>query len=659
MTERRLLLLDRVAGWLALGAVAVPFLVNAVVSAGLDWHPVSDRAVIVARVADVLGGDTPLVGAYSRFGFNHPGPLGAYVLAPLWAARPQAGSVLAAGALVNGVAAVAAVAVVRRRAGTLPALGVAAMVLVLARSLGPVLVRDPWNPWLPVLPFLLFVVAVWAMATGSRWSLPLAVGAGSFVVQEHVGYVPVVAVLGVWGVVALAAEALAEHRRAGATPEAVDVGSAVVGAAGPGSIEAPFDRSPDAVREPNPPVKGSTVVGPAAGPRADLHDAAPWWLRGLVVGVVTAAVVVVVWGAPLRQQAAAPAGTGNLSLLVSHLRDDAPSGRPGLRGTLGITGREAAPWGPWIGGEEPADGVTGGVAPAGVGGLVALVVALVASLGLRWRRGPDAAARWVATALVGVGAGVLAVTRIDDGVFPYLIRWWWVLAAVGWFGVVWVLAAAAREVLVHRWPRAPIEPVAIAGLLAVVVVLSAIVTGAATSREVPDEQYDRAVAAVVGPVLDAVPAGAPVSVAAGGTDVGIVAGGLGWALEQAGRPLATGPGTAYIWGDVRADRTEPPPGRRLVVRSSQQEAGPVELPTGDEVLAAYDALDPAERAEVQRLRAEVDDALRAARARGPLTWDDAVDPTRVGVPAADVARLRDLLARSYQVVVTRPAGAPG
>ena len=77
------------------------------------------------------------------------------------------------------------------------------------------------------------------------------------------------------------------------------------------------------------------------------------------------------------------------------------------------------------------------------------------------------------------------------------------------------------------------------------------------------------------------------------------------------------------------------------------------------MLADYDSLDPAERAEVQRLRAEVDEALLAARQRGPLTWDDAVDPTRVGVPAADVARLRELLARSYQVTVTRPAGAPG
>ena len=285
---------------------------------------------------------------------------------------------------------------------------------------------------------------------------------------------------------------------------------------------------------------------------------------------MTAAVVVVAWAAPLRQQAAAPAGSGNLSLLVSHLRDDAPSGRPGVRTTLGIAGREAAPWGPWIGGEEPADGITGGVAPAGVGGLVALVAALGAALGLRWwRRGPDVAVRWVATALVGVGAGVLAVARIDDGVFPYLIRWWWVLAAVGWFGVVWVLAGAAREVVARRWPTVPIGAVVTAGLVVVVVLLSGLVTVAATSHEVPDEEYDRALAALVGPVLDAVPAGAPVSVTAGGTDVGIVTGGLAWALEQSGRPLASGPGTAYIWGDVRADRPEPPPGRRLVVRSAQ------------------------------------------------------------------------------------------
>lgn len=673
MEGRRWRQLDRAAGWLALVAVAVPFVVGALVAAGFDWHPVSDRAVIVARVADVFGGDTPLLGAYSRFEFNHPGPLGSYVLAPAWWLRPQASTVLAASAVINGVAAVAAVAVVRRRAGTLAALGVAALVLVLVRSLGPVLVRDPWNPWLPVLPFLLFVVAVWAMATGSRWSLPLAVGAGSFVVQEHLGYAPLVAVLGAWGVVALAAEAVAEHRLSGAEAGTGDATEA----ASVEPVETPFDRSLDGLLDrrvergpdghPRPASPGSAPAGSVATASAPATpDAAvepggpeevPWWLRGLVLGVVTLAVLVVAWGPPLRQQAAAPPGTGNLSLLVSHLRAGIGV-RPGLDATLGIAGREAAPWGPWIGGAEPADGFTGGVAPASAVGLVALVVALVAALALRWwRRGPDVAVRWSATALVGVVGGVLAVARVDDGVFPYLIRWWWVLAAVGWFGVAWTVVGALLEPLTRRRPV--VRPVVVAVAAAVVVVLAGVDTLAATSSEVPDARSDRAVAALIGPVRDAVPPGAPVSVLGAGTDVGVVAGGLGWALEQSGRPLATGPGSAYIWGDVRAGRPEPPLGRRLVVRATEGEVEPVELPVGDEVLATYDALDPTERAELQRLRAEVDDALLAARQRGPLGWDDAVDPTRVGVPAADVARLRDLLARSYQVTVTRPAGAPG
>ena len=663
--------LDRAAGWLALVAVAVPFVVGAVVAAGLDWHPVSDRAVIVARIADVFGGDTPLLGAYSRFEFNHPGPLGTYVLAPAWWLRPQASTVLAASALVNGVAAVAAVALVRRRAGTLAALGVAALVLLLVRSLGPVLVRDPWNPWLPVLPFLLFVVAVWAMATGSRWSLPLAVGAGSFVVQAHLGYAPLVAVLGAWGMVALAAEAVAEHRRAGDEPAAET--APVV------PVDVPFDRSLDGLLDrrvergpdghPRPSSPGSASAGsvhaaagvsspaPEVDASPDGSEEVPWWLRGLVLGVVTLAVLVVAWGPPLRQQAAAPPGTGNLSLLVSHLQDGTGV-RPGLRGTLGIAGREAAPWGPWIGGDEPADGITGGVAPASPAGLVALVVALVGALALRWwRRGPDVAVRWSATALVGVAGGVLAVARVDDGVFPYLVRWWWVLAAVGWFGVAWTVAGVLLEPLARRRPV--VRPVVVGVAAAVVVVLAAVDAVAATSTEVPDVRSDRAVAALIGPVRDAVPPGDPVSVLGAGSDVGVVAGGLGWALEQSGRPLATGPGSAYIWGDVRAGRPEPPPGRRLVVRATEGEVEPVELPVGDEVLATYDALDPTERAELQRLRAEVDDALVAARQQRPLGWDDAVDPTRVGVPAADVARLRDLLARSYQVTVTRPAGAPG
>ena len=48
-----------------------------------DWLPVSDLAFLEAKVRDVGGADTPLTGVYSRLGFDHPGPLESWVLAPL------------------------------------------------------------------------------------------------------------------------------------------------------------------------------------------------------------------------------------------------------------------------------------------------------------------------------------------------------------------------------------------------------------------------------------------------------------------------------------------------------------------------------------------------------------------------------------------------
>lgn len=46
----------------------------------LVWRPSGDWAVLTMRVEDV-GRHTPLVGPYSRFGWNHPGPLMYWLLA--------------------------------------------------------------------------------------------------------------------------------------------------------------------------------------------------------------------------------------------------------------------------------------------------------------------------------------------------------------------------------------------------------------------------------------------------------------------------------------------------------------------------------------------------------------------------------------------------
>src|SRR5437868_1919006 len=73
--------------WAVLAAVLlvavclVPVLLSGIDGAGRTWHPAGDWSVLELRTRDVGSTSTPLVGPYSRFGWNHPGPLMFWLLA--------------------------------------------------------------------------------------------------------------------------------------------------------------------------------------------------------------------------------------------------------------------------------------------------------------------------------------------------------------------------------------------------------------------------------------------------------------------------------------------------------------------------------------------------------------------------------------------------
>ena len=191
-----------------LAAVAAPFLVTLAATIGERWYPGSDIALEVLRIADVGGRDTPLTGVISRFGWDHPGPLLFYVLAPFhWVAGVR--GVLLGVLLVNLAAVVVVCWAARRRGGDPALLVFAVAILILVRAGGADRLVDPWNPWIAVLPFFAYLTLVWCVAERDLVALPGAVIAGSFVVQAHVGYAPLVAVLGAGAV------GLAFVRRAG------------------------------------------------------------------------------------------------------------------------------------------------------------------------------------------------------------------------------------------------------------------------------------------------------------------------------------------------------------------------------------------------------------------------------------------------------------
>ena len=170
------------------GLAAVPGFVLLVRILHGDWLSSSDWAAIELRTRDVGTWHTPLVGPYSRYGWNHPGPLLFYVLAVPYRMLGSQGRGILVGALAINVAAIACVGAVLWRRGRLAGLTLGlVIVLLLARALGAGFLVDPWNPYVIVLPLVALGCLAWAATNGDLWALPVAVGVGSLVVQSHVG----------------------------------------------------------------------------------------------------------------------------------------------------------------------------------------------------------------------------------------------------------------------------------------------------------------------------------------------------------------------------------------------------------------------------------------------------------------------------------------
>ncbi|HEY3673319.1 MAG TPA: hypothetical protein VGN51_20460 [Acidimicrobiia bacterium] len=182
--------------------VLLPVAAVLVTRVGRPYFPLEDRASIDLWVRDVFTSHTPLVGAYSR-GFNHPGPAYFYALAPLSKLFGGATwTTLVGAALVQGAGAVLLAWAAFRRAGTafmLLMLGALGLAYIGLDELGQF--TNAWNPYAAIPYFVLFLVLVWAVATGNRWSVVGALAVGTFVVQCHVGYTPLVAVMLVWAAV--------------------------------------------------------------------------------------------------------------------------------------------------------------------------------------------------------------------------------------------------------------------------------------------------------------------------------------------------------------------------------------------------------------------------------------------------------------------------
>jgi len=193
----------------------------------LDWKAAGDLSVIRLRALDVGTSNTPLVGPYSRFQWNHPGPMLSFAFAPWARLFGSSGVGILIGAFVANLAAMFGAAWVARRSSKvlffLTSIVLAAFVL-LAQS-GELF--NPWNPFVVVLPLFAALIAAWGTFRGDRVAAVVLVIAASFAIQGHIGAAPlgVLALLiGGGGLLYAIARSAGEDRRGFVTTSLIAVG---------------------------------------------------------------------------------------------------------------------------------------------------------------------------------------------------------------------------------------------------------------------------------------------------------------------------------------------------------------------------------------------------------------------------------------------------
>jgi hypothetical protein len=172
-----------------------PFIaaIAAIVAGGVPDYPTSgDEALLEMSTRNTAEGLT-LTGPYSRFGFNHPGPLYFFLRIPLYyASGMSSSSSYLTLCLIACLCLAGSLEIVRR---SIPGASAALLCLVAAvyfRAMTPVIWLNEWNAFVIITPVLLMTLSLAAVSSGSwRW-LPAAVFSGSFAAQTHLGSVPTV-----------------------------------------------------------------------------------------------------------------------------------------------------------------------------------------------------------------------------------------------------------------------------------------------------------------------------------------------------------------------------------------------------------------------------------------------------------------------------------
>jgi hypothetical protein len=374
------------------GLVAAPFLITAV-TVLTTGHLVlgGDQALIGLDALDARHLEQG-VGPYSRMGWAHPGPAWTYLLAPLWwVLGSTSPALIAASLLVHALGAVLVVAAAGgERAWQRPVM--AAVLLLYVIRMPAVVFVNIWNPFALLLPALLLLLVAARACAGSCAALATTALVGSYLVQTHVGTVPLVALVGGTVVIVSGVRLVRWHRLAWSPAQRLGTSAAAAG-------------------------------------------------------------TLLIWVPPLWQQfAARPPEQGNLGLLASYFVHGAPAGEQHHTWSEAISAVGqllGAPVYGWV--ATPAPVVTSMLTAAVVcavtfqigGGLA------VAAWGLR-SADSILASLGLLTSVAGV-AGLVAARTVTGVMQNYLILWVTVLPPALLFAGIWLVAGWHR--LSARAPR--------------------------------------------------------------------------------------------------------------------------------------------------------------------------------------------------------------
>ncbi|MCB1001056.1 MAG: hypothetical protein KDB40_17305 [Acidimicrobiales bacterium] len=168
------------------------------------YRPGGDWAFIERRTSDVWSTQFPLTGAWSRYGWNHPGPFLYDALAVPWLLTGGSWRGLWIGALALNLGAISVAWWLTARHSTVAAAALVTAACWTIAAGTPHLVSDPWNASVIVVPLVAVVAAAVAVRADDRRGVAVALVAFVAMAQTHVAsgvlLLPVVALTSVVGV---------------------------------------------------------------------------------------------------------------------------------------------------------------------------------------------------------------------------------------------------------------------------------------------------------------------------------------------------------------------------------------------------------------------------------------------------------------------------